>query len=161
MKKFFAILGICVAATGFTFAGDRHITKQELPVEARAFLSAHYGQTGIAYATVDREVFDTTYAVSLNDGTRLEFSRNGDWMEIKSPRGGKIPMSAIPEKIASYIKKNYPKADVRQIEIDGRDCEVALSNGVEITFDRKLEMVRTNDWPKYGPNHRFTWRDAR
>lgn len=163
MKRFFAFFTICsaltVATAGFCFAGDRHINKNELPRQARAFLTAHYGQTGISYATVDREAFDTTYDVSLADGTKLEFSKNGNILEIKSPRGGSVPASAIPDKIAAYITRNYPKATVSQMEIDGRLCEVLLSNGVEITFNKQGEMVRSTDYNKHRADHRFTLRE--
>lgn len=163
MKKFLTIFTVSTALTiataGFTFAGDRHITRKELPTQARAFLSAHYGQTGIAYATADREAFGTTYDVSLADGTKLEFSKHGDIIEIKSPHNGSIPYSALPAKIESYIKRNYPQATVQEFEVDGRLCEVKLSNGVEITFNRQYQVVHSTDYNKHLPNHRFTLRE--
>lgn len=162
MKKIFAITAACFvlnAAFAWSAFADKPVAKGQLPQRVHTFLTTNYPKTKIAYATVDNDLFDTTYDVALEDGTRLEFAKNGEWLEMKSPRGGSIPLSAVPSKIAAYIKLNYPGAGVRQIEIDGRDCEVELTNGVEITFNRRHEMVRSTDYNKHRPDHRFTLRE--
>lgn len=163
MKKNLLILMTLTAAVLSAIApasaDDRAITRSKLPQQARNFLTTHYPRTAISNATIDREVFDTTYDVTLEDGTRLEFTRNGKCVEIRSPRNGSIPASVIPAKMAAYINKNYPGAEVRMMEVDGRECDVELSNGIEITFNHQLEMVRSNDWTKHRPDHRFTLRE--
>lgn len=158
---FFAVAAILCGA-GFTAsaatAGDRPATVSDLPREARNFLTAHYASNDVAWSTVDRELFDTTYEVALEDGTRIEFSRNGNWTDIKAPKGGAIPSSVIPAKIAAYVRDNYPKARIRQIETDGHKRQILLDNGVEILFDRHYDLIFTTDYSKHQPDHRFTLR---
>lgn len=159
MKRIFSIISVLTLAVSGSALAEKPVTRSQLPQQARNFLASHYSKTGIAYATVDSEMFDATYDVSLEDGTRLEFTKKGDWTEIKSPRGGSVPASAVPSKIRAYIERNYPKATVSRMEIEGRDCNVELSNGVEITFNRQMEMVRSSDMNKHRPDHRFTLRE--
>ena len=158
-RNVFAIVFMFAAAAGTIARADKPVSKSQLPQQARTFLATHYSDRPVSCATIDSGVFETTYDVALDDGTKLEFARNGEWTEIKSPRGGHIPASAVPSKIADYVGRNYPKAKVRQMEMDGRNCEVELTNGVEITFNRQMEMIRSTDYNKHRPDHRFTLRE--
>lgn len=155
MKKRFAIIALSLCATATAFA-DKPVSRNELPQQARNFLTANFPKTGIEYATVDRNLFDADYDVVLDNGTHLEFSKRGEWTEITSSHGNFIPSSVLPAKMAAYISKNYPKAHISQIERERGNYEVALSNGVEITFNKESQVIYTNDLLKHQPNHRFS-----
>lgn len=157
MKKFFIglfLLGAALSTAVRASAGNRPITADRLPQQARAFLDRHFAGVGITYATTDRELFDTTYEVALNDGTRIEFGRKGQWREIKNQHT-QVPRSVVPKQIAEYISRNYPKAVIRQLEIDRGEYEVELSNGIKIDFGSDMQLLRSTDYTRPQPDHRL------
>lgn len=150
---FFLMAGaiFCVAAV---VADDRPVTIERLPVQARLFLDNHFASVEVLYASIDRELLGSSYEVMLSNGLQIEFTRNGNWREIKSSHTP-IPLTVVPRHIADYIRRNYPKAALRQVEIEHGEYEVRLSNGVEIIFGRDMRLVRSNDYTKPQPDHRF------
>ena len=50
----------------------------------------------------------------------------------------------IPQRIREHVKTNYPGATVRKYEIDKKEHEVELSNGVEITFDKNFRVKKVD-----------------
>lgn len=157
MKRVFICLSLLAAALFMSArmsAGNRPITADRLPRQAQAFLAAHFSDVGISYATADRELFETTYDVALNDGTRIEFGRKGEWREIKSPHTP-LPRSVVPRAIAEYVTRNYPKAVIRQLEYENGEYEVELSNGIKIDFGSGMQLLRSTDYTKPQPDHRL------
>ena len=47
----------------------------------------------------------------------------------------------IPAQIQKYVSTNYPDAKVLRIEKDKKDYEIKLSNGWEIKFDLKFNVI--------------------
>lgn len=45
-----------------------------------------------------------------------------------------VPVSALPQKARTFIKRVYPNAQIWKVERDGRKFEVDLSNGASIDF---------------------------
>lgn len=151
---------LCASAiltTAPAHADERPVPKNKLPQQARNFLTKHYSGEQITSATMDKDLFDATYDVSLNDGTKVEFTNKGEWTEICSPRNGFVPVSAVPDRIAAYVRQHYPTAKIRKIEREYRNYEVELNNGVEMIFNKNFDLIRTNDYYQHKPNTRFEW----
>ncbi|MCH5330169.1 MAG: PepSY-like domain-containing protein [Alistipes sp.] len=134
---------------------DKPVTTKQLPQQARTFLTQYYPSSSVIYASTERELFDRSYETMLEDGTVIEFTKDGQWYEIKAPKGGRIPSAALPHKVAAYVKRIYPDAGVRQIEAERNKYEVELTNGVEITFNHNGDLLRTSDYMQQQPDHRF------
>lgn len=151
MKRFFTILAFSAAfivvasAVSAMSSSDKHVSADKLPQAARDFVAKHFPDTSIVSVKTGNEVINSTYEVSLADGTTLEFTRSGEWTEIKRPEGKSIPAAAVPARIAEYVDKNYPANPIREIERDRRGFEVTLRNGAELTFDHKYDLVGYND----------------
>ena len=134
---------MCFGTTAF--ADNKTASADKLPAEARSFVARNYPNRTIAYTSVDNEMFGTTYDVRLSDGTEIEFGKDGQWLEIKSSAESAIPSAVVPDAIERYVRANYPKTVIRNIERDKRDCEVTLSNGVVLTFDKNYKLIGMDD----------------
>jgi hypothetical protein len=80
----------------------------------------------------------------LADGTKLEFTRSGEWKEVDCRRSS-VPTPVIPAAIMKYVKDNYPDVKVLLIERDRNDYELKLSNRLELTFDAKFNIIDIDD----------------
>lgn len=144
MKKILIICCALVVGVSCAFA-EKPLSADKLPQQARDFISRHFSGNRIRSVEVDGEVLGAIYDVTLEDGTEIEFLKNGDWREIKCPKGAEVPESAVPKKICEMVSRRYAGASIRSIEHTRRDCEVKLSNGMELTFDRNYNLVGYDD----------------
>lgn len=144
MKRFFiltlfaAILGVGVAS-----ADDRAITTDALPSAAKEFLATTFPQQKVSMATIDKGVFDDEYKVLLNDGTQIEFDRNGNWESIKH-KSGSIPTTIVPQPIVEFVGQRFEGAKITKIERDNGTYEVDLMGGVDLKFDRKFNCIEVD-----------------
>ena len=77
---------------------------------------------------------------ALTDGTKLEFRRSGEWKEISRYRTG-IPEEIIPQPAVVKVNDLYPQACIVKAEYDDGDLELELDNGMELKFDKRLNMI--------------------
>lgn len=135
---FLGILSVC--ATMACADSDRLIQVKELPAITQQFLKRHFSGVKVSVVKQDKDVFDKDYTVLLANGCSMKFDRKGYWEEIEC-RKSAVPSSIVPAAIMRYVKANYPGEKVRKIEKDKKGYEVKLSNGVELKFDAKLQLV--------------------
>lgn len=146
MKKFI-VLTLAVLTFGIVAANadnNRIIAKNNLPQKSQQFIDQYFGDMKISYVKEERDFIEKSYEVMFADGTKVEFTRSGEWKEIDC-RQSSVPTPVIPAKITKYIKDNYPDVKVMQIERDRRDYEVKLSNRLELTFDSKFNIIDIDD----------------
>lgn len=91
-------------------------------------------------AKMESGLFDTSYDIIFTNGDKVEFDRNGNWTELKC-KYSQVPVRLIPAAINSYVKKNYSSAKVLEIERDRNEYDVKLSNGIELTFNKKFQVI--------------------
>ncbi len=89
-------------------------------------------------------LFYKSYDVIFTTGEKLEFDKSGDWTEIQC-KASEVPVQVLPAEIRSYVSSTYPDAKVLEIERDGKEYEVKLSNGWEITFDNQFRVIDIDD----------------
>ena len=146
MKKLL-ILAAAVFALGTSTVSadnDRPISVSELPEKAQQFIRQHFPTEKVAFAKMERELFDTTYEVIFTSSSKVEFLKNGDWKEVDC-KYSTVPAAIIPQQIAQYVSQYYPDTSVVQIDRDKRDYEVKLTNGLELTFDLKFNLIDIDD----------------
>lgn len=143
MKKFFILALSAIFGVGVAFADDRAITIDALPSAAMEFLATTFPQQKVSVATVDRGVFDDEYKVVLNDGTHIEFDRNGNWESIKH-KGGAIPATIVPQPIVEFVRQRFDGAKITKIERDNGTYEVDLVGGVDLKFDRNFNCTEVD-----------------
>ena len=146
MKKLL-ILAAAVFALGTSTVSadnDRPISVSELPEKAQQIIRQHFPNEKDSFAKMERELFDTTYEVIFTSCSKVEFLKNGDWKEVDC-KYSTVPAAIIPQQIAQYVSQYYPDTSVVQIDRDKRDYEVKLTNGLELTFDLKFNLIDIDD----------------
>ena len=142
MKKIlFALVAIFTLGISNVAAdNDKLINKSELPVKAQQFIDQYYANVKLTYAKMERDFLERTYEVVLADGTKLEFTCDGNWKEVDC-RYDEVPAVIIPAAIKEYVTNNYPNEKILKIERDRGYYELKLSNRYELTFNKNFMIV--------------------
>ena len=119
--------------------GGKAISPGKLPQAVLQTINTHLPGRKIAIAKVESELFSKSYTVIFTNGEKIEFDGRGRWTEVKCKRSA-VPASLVPAQIAQYIRANYPDCRILEIERDD-EYEVKLSNHVEVTFNKKFEVI--------------------
>ena len=102
---------------------DKPIQVSQMPQKAQQFIKQHFAGSNIAMAKVESDFLQKSYDVIFTDGNKVE------------------SQGIIPSPIPKYTATNYPDAKVLKIERDKTDYEVKLSNGWELKFDSKFNLI--------------------
>ncbi len=146
MKKLM-ILSAILMVFGITTAcadNDKPIAVTQLPQKAQQFIKTHFSKEKVAFAKLERDFLETTYEVVFTNSTKLEFQKDGNWKEVDC-KYSTVPTGIVPAQIAQYITQNYPDTKIVKIDRDKRDYEVKLTNGLELTFDLKFNLIDIDD----------------
>lgn len=146
MKKF-AVLTAALLFL-FSFSGradnDRPIAVDQLPQKSQKFIEQYFPKAKIAYAKEEREFLDIRYEVVFANSAKIEFLKDGEWKEVDCKYSA-VPAAIVPVKIAEYVTKNYEDVQIVKIDRSKREYEVDLSNGLELTFDTKFNLIDIDD----------------
>ena len=119
---------------------DKPINVNELPAKAQTLLSKHFKGQKVMLATIEFGVVSRSYDVVLRNGTKLEFDKKGNLTEIDCKQGF-VPSQLIPQPIKNYLKENYRGEAVRKIELNKKEYEVELTNGIDLTFNKHFQLI--------------------
>ena len=119
---------------------DKPINVNELPAKAQTWLSKHFKGQKVMLATIESGVVSRSYDVVLRNGTKLEFDKKGNLTEIDCKQGI-VPSQLIPQPIKNYLKENYRGEAVRKIELNKKEYEVELANGIDLTFNKHFQLI--------------------
>ena len=146
MKKILFVL-VAIFGLGVFNAkadNDRIISKELMPVAAQKFIDAHFAGIKISYVKEERDFLERSYEVVFADGSKVEFSRKGEWLDVDC-RYSEVPSAVVPVQIANYVKAHYPGVKILKIEHNSKDYEVKLSNKLELSFDKKFNIIDIDD----------------
>ena len=138
MKKLFVLLLGLMTLNAFA-VNDRPITFQQLPQKAQQFINTHFSGVEVLSATMDDD-----YEVYLANGTKVEFTMQGEWKEVKCP-GAAVPAAIIPTAISKYVKANFPNTTIVKIDKKYSGYEVELNNDLELKFDKNGNFIGLDD----------------
>ena len=119
---------------------DKPINVNELPAKAQTLLSKHFKGQKVMLATIESGVVSRSYDVVLRNGTKLEFDKKGNLTEIDCKQGI-VPSQLIPQPIKNYLKENYRGEAVKKIELNNKEYEVELTNGIDLTFNKHFQLI--------------------
>lgn len=141
MKKTLFILA-CVFTLVANVKADNYqpITRDQLPEKAQTFLSTYFPEAKISLARKEIDVMELSYDVIFTDGSKVEFDRKGNWTEVDC-LAQPLPAGIVPDAIKEVIDTRYPDVKATKIERDHREIEVKLSNRVELTFNKHMQLV--------------------
>ncbi|MBQ5637687.1 MAG: PepSY-like domain-containing protein, partial [Alistipes sp.] len=69
---------------------------------------------------------------------------DGTWYDIDC-RYSDVPRALIPEQMRQAIEARYPEARVRELKRERRGWEATLRNGLELTFNSRMQLVDIDD----------------
>lgn len=120
------------------------VSLTDLPEAALTIINQHYRQEDIAsYEVKTVPVIGRNFEVKFNDGAEIDFDSNGNWHEWKDAKG--LPKEIIPEKIASYIGKNYANTFATSIDKEAKKIKVDLASDVDLEFDEAGNFLRIDE----------------
>lgn len=145
MKRIMRILMIAICCMiSFNIVAnagnDKPINVNELPAKAQTLLTKHFKGQKVMLATIESGVVSRSYDVVLRNGTKLEFDKKGNLTEIDCKQGI-VPSQLIPQPIKNYLKENYRGEAVRKIELNKKEYEVELTNGIDLTFNKHFQLI--------------------
>ena len=139
MKKIITSLFALCAMTLIAWAAD--VSLRQLPQPAQEFIGKYFAKDQIKKIRTHHHRSGQSYNVLFTDGSKVNFDSKGQWTKIKL-RGDSIPVDIIPEYITTYVWDAYPDVMILSIEQEGTAHEVELSDGTELTFDPKGNVVK-------------------
>lgn len=139
MKRKFLMLTLALIATLAASAAE--ITLKQLPQKAQEFIHQYFAKDQIRTIRQHHHRSGNSYRVLFNDGSKINFDATGQWTKIKL-RNDSIPVEIIPEYITTYVWEAYPDVMIMSIETEGAAKEVELSDGTELTFNPKGDVVK-------------------
>ena len=141
MKKvilFFAcVCGLIANANADNY---QPITRDQLPKKAQAFLTSYFSEIKTSLVRKEIDVMEVSYDVIFADGSKVEFDRKGDWTDVDCGVNP-LPVGIVPKAIENVIRTQYPEAKAIKIERDRNEYDVKLSNRIELTFNKKMQLV--------------------
>lgn len=141
MALFFAI---CQLPFSGAWAYNQTLAYDELPQRSMDFIEQNFPDEYVMTVFKERDFIETRYNVYLSDDTNIEFFKNGDWKEINC-KNSKVPNEFIPKEILERIEQMYSDAIIVSIDRDNHEYDIELSNGVDMTFDKKFNLTDFDD----------------
>ena len=139
-KMMMVVCSVVLFSTTACADKNKPIQVNELPAKAQTVLNTHFSGQKVTLATLESEIIDKSYNVVLQNGTKLEFDRKGNLTEVDCKQGT-VPAKLIPQPIKSYVQANYSGQNIKKMEIDKNEHEVELSNGLDITFNKRFKVI--------------------
>ena len=121
-------------------AEDVEIQFEQLPEKAQKIVLKAFPDTKIKKVNMERRASLMQYEVKLSGGIKMQFSKDGSFTECECSKSA-VPDILIPEKIRTFIEKEFSESIVMRIEHDSKLFEVLLNNGVELSFNSSYRLV--------------------
>ena len=90
--------------------------------------------------------------VTLSDYTQIGFDGNLfgklEWDEVDCRHASlspTVPAALVPAEITNYVNRIHGSQSVTKISKDNRGWEIELSNGIEIEFDKRFNVIDFDD----------------
>jgi hypothetical protein len=92
------------------------------------------------------------YEVTLDDYTRIDFNGSlfgkPEWEEVDCKHAAAqtmVPSALIPDEIENYVNKLHDSLPIVKLSKKNRGWEIELSNGIEIEFDKRFNVIDFDD----------------
>ena len=144
MKRImFLICMFLMMGTTYSMADDGYVVGiQQLPAGAQEVMTKYFADKTVLTILKERD----EYEVIFNNGEKIEFNKKGEWTEV-SCHTTQVPDILIPDPIKARIKADFANSKIVKIDRsrNGKKYEVKLSNGLEVEFDKKFNIIKVDD----------------
>ena len=139
MKRFlYLILALFLSIP--VMAEDIQIKPEQLPEKAMKVIKKAFPEAKIKEAVIERRASLIQYEVILTGGVKLQFHKDGTFTECVCTKGA-VPPILIPEKIRTFMSKEFPDRTVVGIEHDSKLFDLTLDNGDELCFNSAYRLI--------------------
>ena len=144
INLFLAGLVCLLTSATVCHADDMPIPAAQLPTAAQSFVQQNFPGKAIAYAEKDTEFMKVKYEVHLNDGTQIDFDKNGNWDKVDCHMVA-VPAALVPAAIQQYVNATFAGTSVVKIDKERYGYDVELSNGAEMKFNKQGACIGYDD----------------
>ena len=137
-------LGFIMALVAIMCFGISSAMAQNTNPAITNFVQQYFPQATIQYVMPDEDDID----VVLNDYTKIEFRLNHEWKKVDCEHATTyttVPAALVPAEIANYVTRIHGSQTITKIAKDNRGWDIKLSNGIEIEFDRRFNVIDFDD----------------
>ena len=113
-----------------------------------AFVKTYFPETEVIANIKDGLDCDVT----LSDYTQIGFDGNLfgklEWDDVDCSHASlstTVPAALVPVEIANYVSKIHGTQSITKISKDRRGWDIKLSNGIEIEFDKRFNVIDFDD----------------
>jgi len=121
-------------------AEDIEIKPEQLPEKAMKVIKEAFPDAKIKEAVIERRASLSQYEVKLSGGVKMQFHKDGSFTECVCTKGA-VPAMLIPQKIRTFLSKEFPNREVVRIEHDSKLFELTLDNGDELCFNSSYRLI--------------------
>lgn len=129
MKKWI-LFGFLFFVAGQIGAQKTSVTFDELPQNARDFISENFKNYRIVTAQKKTKTNKIEYEVKISNETEIEFNKNGNITEVECVEPMNI--QAFPKIPADFVAANFPEIGVLAYKTNRNQIEIKLEDGTEI-----------------------------
>ena len=119
---------------------DRVVSPDKLPAQAKQFITTHFN--GVDVLSVRKDGFQ--YDAVLFDGTELEFTRGGQWINVDCGLNP-LPEGILPANTAKYLAARFPMNFATHVKYEHKRYEVELNNELDLVFDKNGNFMGADD----------------
>lgn len=141
------LLLAAIASANADNRNERPVTIDRFPEVSQEFLAAHFKGLTVAYAVEEAKYYGKEYEVTYTDRTEVEFRSDGQWSSVER-KYSPVPEAIVPEQIRQFVATQadaYPGQYIKKIDRGPYTWEIELSNGLEIEFDQKFNVIGYDD----------------
>lgn len=138
--KFFLAALLCMLVSNVALADDTPIPVEQLPVAAKTFVQTNFQGKKILYAEKDWN----SYECRLDDGTKIEFNRKGNWKKVDCHMTA-VPAAIVPQAIQQYVATNFAGCIITKIDKERYGYDIELSNDIDLKFNYQGVLIGMDD----------------
>ena len=138
--KFFLAAIMCILVSNVVMADDTPIPIEQLPAAAKTFVQTNFQGKRIIYAEKDWN----SYECRLDDGTKIEFNRKGNWKKVDCHMIA-LPAAIVPAAIQQYVSTNFPGTVITKIDKERYGYEIELSSDIDLKFNYQGVLIGMDD----------------
>lgn len=138
--KFFLVALMSLLVSNVALADDTPIPVEQLPATAKTFVQTNFQGKKIIYAEKDWN----SYECRLDDGTKIEFNRKGNWKKVDC-HYTPVPAAIIPQPIQQYVSTNFAGTIITKIDKERYGYDIELSNDIDLKFNYQGVLIGMDD----------------
>ncbi len=142
MKRKLLTMVIFLALGFVSQARDIKVTINDLPAKAREFISTYFANRNVV--SVMKDLDDNEFTVRLDDNTKIDFDRKGEWLDLDN-KVNCLTTAFLAPQITNYLETSHAGFCVSDIDKERSRVKVELNNNVELVFRLTGEFMHYDD----------------